>query len=155
MENHSLPVEPRRRLLLGAVLATGAALAPGFGAWAQAAYPGRPVRVIMPFAAGGITDLVGRLFSDWLQGQLGQPFVFENRAGAGTRLGTELVMRAPRDGHTLYFTNASYASLPLTDPTAKYDPEKDLDPVAPLATYGLAIVVKNSLPVKTLAEFID
>ncbi|MDB5880267.1 MAG: tripartite tricarboxylate transporter substrate binding protein [Ramlibacter sp.] len=144
-----MPVTTISRRLVLLAMAGGAA-----GVRAQAAYPDKPVKVIVPFSAGGITDIMGRIFADKLQQLLGQAFVIDNRSGAGTRMGTEAVMHAPKDGYTLYFTNATYASLPLTDASAKYDPEKDLDPVGSVATYGLAIVVKNALPVKTLREFI-
>ena len=90
---------PHRRQFLQ--LAAAAALpAVSRFAWAQA-YPSRPVRVIVPFAPAGDTDLVARLMGQWLSERLGQPFIIENRPGAGTNIGTEAVVRAPADGYTL------------------------------------------------------
>src|SRR5215467_5141729 len=90
---------PRRNFLH---LAAGAAALPAISrlAWAQA-YPTRPVRVIVPFAPAGDTDFVARLMGQWLSERLGQPFIIENRPGAGTNIGTEAVVRAPADGYTL------------------------------------------------------
>jgi tripartite-type tricarboxylate transporter receptor subunit TctC len=130
-------------------------LAAACGAQAQSGYPAKPVRVIVPFSAGGVTDIGARVVTDRLSQLLGQPFIIENRPGAGTKLGTEVAIKAPKDGYTLYLSNASYAILPVVDPAAGYDPEKDLLPVRTLATYGLSIVVNPALPVKTLGEFID
>src|SRR5262245_35506704 len=89
---------PRRQFLHLA----GAAVVPAISriSWAQA-YPTRPVRVIVPFAPAGDTDLVARLMGQWLSERLGQPFIIENRPGAGTNIGTEAVVRAPADGYTL------------------------------------------------------
>src|SRR5271166_1083513 len=91
---------PRRRQFLR--LAAGAASLSVMSriAWAQA-YPLRPVRVIVPFAPAGDTDLIARLMGQWLTERLGQPFIIENRPGAGTNIGTEAVVRAPADGYTL------------------------------------------------------
>src|SRR5262245_16094552 len=90
---------PRRNFLR---LAAGAAALPAVLRIARAqAYPTRPVRVIVPFAPAGDTDLVARLMGQWLSERLGQPFIIENRPGAGTNIGTEAVVRAPADGYTL------------------------------------------------------
>ena len=90
---------PRRNFLH---LAAGVAALPAVSRIASAqAYPTRPVRVIVPFAPAGDTDLVARLMGQWLSGRLGQPFIIENRPGAGTNIGTEAVVRAPTDGYTL------------------------------------------------------
>ena len=83
-------------------LAAGAAALPALSRIARSqAYPSRPVRVIVPFAPAGDTDLVARLMGQWLSERLGQPFIIENRPGAGTNIGTEAVVRAPADGYTL------------------------------------------------------
>src|SRR5690242_712609 len=90
----------RRRQLLQ--MGTALIALPGCSVIAQAEiYPSRPVHVVVPFAPGGNTDLVARLVGRWLAERLGQPFIIENRPGAGTNLGTELVVRAPPDGYTL------------------------------------------------------
>src|SRR5215831_11075171 len=90
---------PRRNFLH---LAAGAAALPAIArlAWAQA-YPSRPVRIIVGVAAGGPSDILARLMGQWLSERLGQPFVVENRPGAGNNIGTEAVVRAPADGYTL------------------------------------------------------
>ena len=89
-----------RRQLLS--IAAGAAVLPFAARIARAqAYPARPVRIIVPFAPGGTNDILGRLIGQWLSERLGQSFVVENRPGAGTNIGTEAVVRAPADGHTL------------------------------------------------------
>jgi tripartite-type tricarboxylate transporter receptor subunit TctC len=103
---------PRRQFLH---LATGAAALPAIlrFAWAQT-YPVRPVRIVVGFAAGGAPDILARLFGQWLSDRLGQPFVIENRTGAGGNIATEAVLLAPADGHTLLLTsmgNAVNASL--------------------------------------------
>lgn len=118
-------------------------------------YPARAVRVIVPFPAGGVTDIGARVVAEKLGQLLGQPFIIDNRPGAGTKIGTEVAIKSPKDGYTLYFSNASYAILPAIDLKAGYDPEKDLAPIGLVCTYGLAIVVNSGLPVKTLEEFIE
>jgi tripartite-type tricarboxylate transporter receptor subunit TctC len=89
---------PRRRFLH---LAAGAAALPAASRIARAqAYPSRPVRIVVPFAAGGSTDIIARLIGQWLSERLGQQFVIENRPGAGSNIGTEVVVNAPPDGYT-------------------------------------------------------
>src|SRR6516164_9260406 len=98
---------PRRRFLH---LAAGAAALPVVSRIANGqTYPTRPVRLIVPFAAGGSTDIVARLVGQWLSERLGQPFVIENRPGAGSNVGTELVVRAPPNGYTLLMVGAPNA----------------------------------------------
>src|SRR5205809_3578762 len=98
---------PRRTFLH---LAAGAAALPAVSriAWAQA-YPTRPVRIIVGFPAGGGVDIIARLMGQWLSERLGQPFLIENRPGAGSNIATEVVVRAPADGYTLLLVHASNA----------------------------------------------
>jgi tripartite-type tricarboxylate transporter receptor subunit TctC len=98
---------PRRRFLH---LAAGAAALPVVSrfAWAQT-YPTRPVRIIVGFASGGAPDILARLLGQWLSERFGQPFIIENRAGAGGTIGTEAVVKAPPDGHTLLFVGQASA----------------------------------------------
>ena len=99
---------PHRRQFLH--LAAGAAALPAVSrvAWAQA-YPSRPVHIILGFPPGGSSDVIGRLMAQWLSERLGQPFVFENRPGAGSNIGTEMVARASPDGHTLLWATSANA----------------------------------------------
>src|SRR5215470_8293579 len=143
---------PRRNFLH---LAAGAAALPAVSrfAWAQA-YPARPVRVIVPFAPAGDTDLVARLIGQWLSERLGQPFVIENRPGAGTNIGTEAVVRAPADGYTLLL-----ASPPAAINATLYDKLsfvflRDMAPVAAVIRAPFVMEVTPSVPAKTVPEFI-
>ena len=98
---------PRRRFLY---LAAGAAALPASRIARAQAYPTRPVRVIVPFAAGGGSDILARLIGQWLAERLGRPFIIENRPGGGGNIGTEAVVRAPADGYTLLLANATNAT---------------------------------------------
>jgi tripartite-type tricarboxylate transporter receptor subunit TctC len=143
---------PRRNFLH---LAAGAAALPAVSriAWAQS-YPTRPVRLIVPLAAGGATDIIARLIGQWLSERLGQPFVIENRPGGGTNIGTEAVVKSPPDGYTLLL-----ASTPNTITATLYDRLnfnfiRDLVPVAGVIRNSLIIVVHPSVPAKTVPELI-
>lgn len=143
--------DPSRRRLLQTL--AGAAVL-GASAAASAQSSANVIKVVVPFVAGGITDQVARGVLDRVSKSLAQTLVIENRPGAGSRIGSETVMRADPDGTTLLFTNPSYSILPITDTAVKYDPVKALAPVALVGTYGLPVVVSNRLPVNTLGEFI-
>jgi tripartite-type tricarboxylate transporter receptor subunit TctC len=140
-----------RRLLLGAAAAATARPAAAQG-WA----PSRPIRFVVPFVAGGSTDVAARLIADRMGEILGQPVVVENRGGSGGNIGAELVVRAPPDGHTILM---GVTGLLTTNPhiykAMSFDPAKDLAPVSMAYTSDLVIVVPNSLPVATLREFVD
>jgi len=112
------------------------------------------LKVIVPFPAGGVTDLAARALAERLGPALGQTVIVENRPGGGSRIGTDAVMKAAPDGQTLLFTNTSYAILPIVDPAVKYAADTSLLPVGMLATYGLSLVVANALPVKSLPELV-
>jgi tripartite-type tricarboxylate transporter receptor subunit TctC len=143
---------PRRNFLH---LAAGAAALPAISRVASAqAYPTRPVRLIVPFAAGGGTDITGRLMGQWLFGRLGQPFVLENRPGAGSNIATEVVVNAPPDGYTLLL-----ASIPNAINATLYDKLnfnfiRDIAPVAGIMRVPSVMVVNPSVPAKTIPEFI-
>ena len=143
---------PRRKFLH--LTATAAAL-PAVSRIAQAqSYPSRPVRLIVPLAPGGATDIVARLIGQWLSQRLHQPFVIDNRPGGGTNIGTETVVRAASDGYTLLL-----ASTPNTINATLYDKLnynfiRDIAPVASIIRNALVIVVHPSLPAKTVPEFI-
>ena len=143
---------PRRRFLH---LAAGAAALPAISriAWAQA-YPARPVRLIAPFPPGGVVDLYARLIGQWLSEHLGQPFVIENRAGAGGNVGTEVVVHAPPDGYTLLQLSSSNAWNATLYDNLKFDFIRDIAPVASIYLAPAVLVVHPSFPVKSVPELI-
>ena len=142
---------PRRNFLH---LAAGtAALPAGSLAWAPA-YPTRPVRIIVGFAAGGSADILARLMGQWLSERLGQPFVIENRPGAGSNIGTEAVVRAPPDGYTLLLASSANAIAASLYDRLNFDFIRDIAPVAGISRYSNVIVVHPSFPVKTVSAFI-
>ena len=118
-------------------------------------YPSKPVRLIVPFAAGGPIDVMGRLVAQWLSSTLGQQVVVDNRPGAGGAIGTRAATAAEPDGHTLLIGSVTtLVTGPLLSKNVGYDPLKDLVPVAMLASTPFALVVASSMPPKTLEEFI-
>jgi tripartite-type tricarboxylate transporter receptor subunit TctC len=143
----------RRRFLR---LAVGAAALPAASriAWAQA-YPARPVRIIVPYPAGNASDIVARLTAQSLSERLGQPFIVENRPGAGGTIGTEVVVKAPPDGYTLLLevvtSNAINAAL---YPNLSYNFIRDIAPVASIGSGAYAMVVNPSVPANTVPDFI-
>jgi tripartite-type tricarboxylate transporter receptor subunit TctC len=143
---------PRRNFLH---LAAGAAALPGLPRIARAqSYPSRPVRVIVPFAAGGGVDIVARLIGQWLSEQLRQPFVIENRPGGGGNIGTEAVVRAPADGYTLLLVTAANAINTTLYEKLSFNLSRDIAPVAGIIVVPNVMVVHPSVPAKTLPEFI-
>jgi len=137
----------RRSFLMG-LLAVGLP----FSASAQN-YPDRPVRLIVPFAAGGANDIVARLIQPSLERTLGQPIIVENRTGASGIIGTDLVAKSPPDGHTLGVALATHSVNPAVNPKMPYDTEKDLTPVILIGKNPLMFVVNANIPAKTVAEF--
>jgi tripartite-type tricarboxylate transporter receptor subunit TctC len=142
----------RRRLLQ---LATGAAALPGLSrfAWAQT-YPSRPVRIIVGFAAGGPNDILARLTGQWLSERFGQPFVVENRPGAGANIATEAVVRAAPDGHTLLLVGTPNAINATLYDNLTFNFIRDIAPIAGLIRGTLVMVVHPAVPARTLPEFI-
>ena len=118
------------------------------------AYPVKPVRMIVPFVPGGNTDIIGRVFSPKLSELLGQQIVVENRGGAGSTIGTELVARATPDGYTILMVSAAHTINPAMIKKLPYDSVKDFAPVSIIADVPTAFVVHPSLPAKTVKEFI-
>lgn len=146
------PILSTRRGLLAMTLALAGSAA-ALPALAQT-YPSKPIRLVVGYAAGGATDVIARLVGQKLGEALGQPVVIENRAGANSNLGAEVVARAPADGYTLYvFTIANTINATLYDKLG-YDPQKDFEPVGLMAKVPNILVVNPSLPVKTLADYI-
>ncbi|WP_429024026.1 tripartite tricarboxylate transporter substrate binding protein [Bradyrhizobium sp. I1.14.4] len=125
------------------------------GSYADAEdYPARPVRIIVPFGPGGPADVVARQIGSILQEGLGQPFVVENRTGAGGVIGTLEVAKAPADGYTLLMMSNTQTANESLVPQRKYELMRDLTPIASLNTSDLVIVVHPAVPAKTLQEFI-
>jgi len=122
---------------------------------AQADFPNRPVRLIVPFPPGGSTDVVARLLGAKLGETLGQPLVIENRPGAGATLGTEVVARAAPDGYTLLMTAfPSITTAPISNPAVRYDPLRDFTHIAMLCTFPNALVVRSDAPFHSVADFV-
>jgi tripartite-type tricarboxylate transporter receptor subunit TctC len=121
----------------------------------QAAFPSKPIRLILPFAPGGPSDIVGRVLSQKMSEQMGQQVVTDNRAGAGGNLGLELAAKAPPDGHTLVIASPTLAISPSLYKKLNYDPQKDFAPLSTVANIPNVMLVHNSVPAKTVKEFID
>ncbi len=119
-----------------------------------ASYPSHPVRWIVPYTAGGATDVLSRLICQRLSDRLGQTFIVENKPGAGSNIGTQAVINSPPDGYTLLLTSTANAINASFDPTLPYDFLKGIAPVAGLARIPLVLVVNNDLPVRNVADFI-
>jgi tripartite-type tricarboxylate transporter receptor subunit TctC len=143
---------PRRQFLR---LAAGAAVLPALSrfTWAQT-YPSRPVRIIVGFAAGGPNDILARLMGQWLSERLGQPFVIENRSGAGSNIATEAVVRAPPDGYTLLLVGSPNAINATLYDKLNFNFIRDIAPVASLIRGALVMVVHPSVPATTLPGLI-
>jgi tripartite-type tricarboxylate transporter receptor subunit TctC len=117
-------------------------------------YPTRPVRLIVPIAAGGGADITGRLIAQWLSERLGQQFVVENRAGGGTNIGTEAVAHAAADGYTLLHINITHSINPTLYEKLNYNFARDLVPVAGIVGVSNVIEIHPSVPATTVPEFI-
>jgi tripartite-type tricarboxylate transporter receptor subunit TctC len=143
---------PRRRFLH---LAAGAAALPAMSRIARAqVYPSRPVRLIVPFGSAGATDITARLVAQWMSERLGQQFIIENRPGAGGSIGTEAVVRAPPDGHTLVMAGQFNALNAALYDKLSFNFLSDIAPIASIIRFPNIMVVNPSVPAKTLPGFI-
>jgi len=143
---------PRRNFLH---LAAGAAALPATVRIARAqTYPTRPVRLILGYAPGNAPDIVARLIGQWLSERLGQPFIIENRPGAGTNIGTDAVVRAPADGYTLLLCGTPNATNAALYDKLNFDLIRDIAPVAGVLRGPYVMEVHPSVPAKSLPEFI-
>jgi len=139
---------PRRQFLH---LAAGALALPAVSRIANAqSYPSRPVRVIVPFAAGGGTDITARVIAQWLSERLGQSFVVENRPGGGTNIGTEAAAKSPPDGYTLLMVGASNTVNPTLYDKLNFDLIRDFAPIAGVIRAPQIVVANPVLPLRTL-----
>lgn len=138
-----------------AVVASGMALIANVVPLAAQDWPSRPVKVIVPYGAGGIADVFGRLTADRLTKAFGQPFIVESRPGAGGSIGTGAVAKATPDGYTLLFAGGAQLSVVPLMQTLSYDPLKDLAPVSMVTINGMGLAVNLDLPVHTTRELID
>jgi tripartite-type tricarboxylate transporter receptor subunit TctC len=146
----------RRKLVLGTLasgaLATGALA--GRGAWAQA-WPSQPIRLVVPFAPGGTTDLVARLVAQGVGEALGQPMVVENRPGAGATVGSQAVASAAPDGYTLVMSNiASHAISPHVYRTVRYNPMTDFSHIALVTTNPSVMVANPGFAARSVTEYV-
>jgi len=122
---------------------------------AQGKYPDKPIKLVVGFAAGGPTDIVGRVLAQRLGERLGQPVVVDNRAGAAGSIGAAYVAKGPADGYTLYLAvQTTHAVAPYLYPSPGYDPIKDFVGIGRVAQNPLVMVVNPSMPVKNLAELV-
>ena len=137
--------------LVGAALV---ALHPSSHAQPRAGYPDKPVRVIVPVAPGGSTDLLARISAQKLAESLGQPFVVDNRPGAGSLIGTALVAKAQPDGHTLLFAYAAFTIAPFLYDKVPFDVRRDFAPVTVVGAQPLVLTVHPSVDVKTVQELV-
>ena len=136
-------------------LVAGLVLAAGMTAQAYAAYPEKPVTIVVPFPAGGSTDMVARAIAPKLQQSLGQPFVIDNRAGATGAIGATAVKNAAPDGHTIMVASIGvYAVNPFIQKNLQYDPVKDLDPITVAVRAPNVLVANPAFPANSVAELI-
>jgi tripartite-type tricarboxylate transporter receptor subunit TctC len=118
------------------------------------AYPNKPIKLIVPFAPGGFTDVVARILGQKLSISLGQPFVIENKAGAGSTIGTDFVAKAAPDGYTLVMVSTTHVISPAIYPKLPYDPIKSFTPVGKLVDSAYVLLVNPKVPANNVAEFI-
>jgi tripartite-type tricarboxylate transporter receptor subunit TctC len=137
-------------------LAAGTGALPVLSRTARAqAYPSRPVHIIVPYAAAGPNDIVARVVCQWLSENLGQPFVIENRPGAGSNIGTEMVVHAPPDGYTVLVVSVSHAINATLYEKLSFNFVRDIAPVASIMRVPNVMVVNPSFPARSVREFID
>ncbi|MBC7707584.1 MAG: tripartite tricarboxylate transporter substrate binding protein [Rhodoferax sp.] len=143
-----------RQTLVQAVVAACWLVGASSAIWAQDAYPNRAISIIVPYAAGGTTDLLARAIQRPMQEFLKQPVIIENKAGAGGTIGTDQVVKSAPDGYTLVFGNSGPNAIASLMRKIPYDPIKDLRPIATVALTPMILAVPADSPAKTLKEFL-
>jgi tripartite-type tricarboxylate transporter receptor subunit TctC len=143
-----------RRRLLRRPIAVLVALVAALGTVAAQDYPSRPIRLIVPFAAGGLNDVVARLIGPHLERALGQPVIVDNRPAASGIVGTDATAKAAPDGYTLLMVASSFTVIPATRPQVPYDSERDLAPIAMVGKNSLLFLVNPKVAAKSLAELV-
>ena len=146
-------MKPPRRNALRTVAATVLSTL-AFGAAAQDAYPSRPIRIVVPYPAGGTTDQLARAIQKPMQDFLKQPVIVENKAGAGGTIGTDQVVKSAPDGYTIVFGNSGPNAIVPLMRKIPYDPLKDLRPISTVAIIPHILAVPADTPAKTLKEFV-
>src|SRR5690606_22746537 len=150
------PVQSRRRRKMRYTFALSSAALLAL-TWLPAAgqdYPSKPIRVVVPVAAGGSPDVLARLIGERIRPRLGQPFVVDNRAGAGQMIGSDLVAKAAPDGYTIMLPTATYTGSAAIQPKLPFDPVNDLTGVAMVGVGPFLVIVHPSVPVKNIKELI-
>ena len=150
---HTIRFPSRRRLLVAAGTAL-CLIAPAFAQTQGPAYPTKPVKLVVPYPPGGSTDIVARLVAQKLSEQMGQPFIIDNRPGAGANTGAELVARSAPDGYTLVVATTAHAINPSLFKNLGYSVSRDFAPVSQLTSGPLVIVANPALPANNIAELI-
>lgn len=140
-------------IVVGAVVATVVAVSPQPAAGQD--YPSRPIRIVVPFAAGGPADIYARFIGQRLQDALGQPFVIDNKPGGGSVIGTDLAAKSAPDGYTLLMMSNAHTVNESLIPNKPFALLRDFVPVAPVNSSDLVMVVHPSVPARTVKEFID
>ncbi len=141
--------------VMGLTSIVAGALMSVMSATAMAAYPEKPVTIVIPFSAGGAADTLGRLLADKIGQKVGQPVIVENKPGAGTLIASQHVANAKPDGYTLLLAASSLGTIPSINKDAKYDPVKSFMPITQVASVVHVISVNPEVPVKTVKELID
>jgi tripartite-type tricarboxylate transporter receptor subunit TctC len=147
------PVLSFRSILSACVLLTLGVVSTG-SALAQAAYPDKPVRFVVPYPPGGGTDVIARIVQDRFQALLGQPIIIDNKGGAGGSVGSELAARAAPDGYTVLFTLSSHTINPAIYPKLSFDTIKDFESIGTVASLPQILVANPQVPANTVAELV-
>ncbi|MCX7198482.1 MAG: tripartite tricarboxylate transporter substrate binding protein [Proteobacteria bacterium] len=141
--------------MASSALIAGLALAATIPAASAQDFPNRPVRLVVPFGAGGVSDIIGRTLASRMQDSLGQPIIIDNRGGAGGSIGSDIVAKAQPDGHTILLgSNGTHAIVPYLYKKLPYDPLKDFTPIGMVAITPTVLAVNPELPVKSIRELI-